>query len=138
MTKPNNKNLMIICEPIKTMDKVKAKKITKEDKEKEVIAEFEKHSNDIFETGINFALKLDEIKCKKIDFETFSEGLIRMHKRSVHQLMESNLNVMLGLKSDITHHIRGLKAMDELNKIACLTCDFSKGELKIHDQEQHN
>ena len=73
--------------------------------------------------------------------ETFSEGLIGMHKRSVHQLKESNLNVILGYKSDITHHIRVLEAMDELNKIACMTCEFrtnSKGELKIHEQEHHN
>ena len=79
-----------ICEPIKKKNKVKAKKITKEDKEKEVILEFKKDSNDIFETRINCGLKLDEIKCKQCDFDTFSEGLIRMHKRSVHQLKESN------------------------------------------------
>ena len=47
-----------------------------------------------------------------------------MHKGTIHQLKESNLNIILGFKSDITHHIRVLEAMDELNKIACITCDF--------------
>ena len=59
-----------------------------------------------------------------------------MHKGTIHQLKESNLNIILGFKSDTTHHIGVLEAMEELNKIACMTCEFrtnSKGELKIHE-----
>ena len=64
-----------------------------------------------------------------------------MHKRTVHHLKESNLNIILGFKNDIFHHLKVLEAMDEINKIVCKTCDFrtnSKGELKMHEQEHHD
>ena len=78
----------------KPNNKMKPKKRTNDDKEKEVIAEFENDSKEILETRINCGLKFDEIKCKKCDFETFSEGLFGVHRRTVHQVKESNLNVI--------------------------------------------
>ena len=56
-------------------------------------------------------------------------------------MKESNQNIIFGFKSDITLHIKVLEAMDELNKIACMKCEFktnSKGELTMHEQEHHN
>ena len=85
-------------------------------------------------------LDLSEIKCKKCNFETHSEGTLRKHKRTVHNLKESNLNIIIGFKADMQHHLVLLEAMEELNKVICERCDFrtnSKGLLKIHDQEQH-
>ena len=135
------KEALTAAETIKAKNKSKPKKITKQDREEEVIVEFEKDGKEILETRINCGLKLDEIHCKKCDFETFSEGQLRLHKRRVHQLKESNSNIILGFKNDITHHCKVLEAMDELNKVPCSLCDFrtnSKGELKIHKQEEHS
>ena len=134
----DSKNGAKVDEAVKT--KPKHRKLTKEEKEKMVIGEFEKDGKEIFETRTNCGLKLDEIKCKKCEFETFSDGLIRLHKRNYHQLKESNQNIILGFKNDIIHHRVVLEAMDELNKKVCTMCEFktnSKGELKIHEQEQH-
>ena len=62
-------------------------------------------------------LDLSELKCKKCTFETHSEGTLRKHKRNVHQLKESNLNIIIGFKTDMQHHLVLQEAMEELNKI---------------------
>ena len=120
--------------------KPKPKKVTKEDKENEIIAEFEMDNSEIFEARKNCGLDLTELKCKKCGFETHSEGMLRKHKRTVHQIKESNQNIILGFKNDAFHHVKLLEALGELNKIVCRSCDYktnSKGELKIHEHENH-
>ena len=71
-------------------NKPEPKKLTKEDRENEVISEFENDCNDIFESRKNCGLDLSEIKCKTCRFETHSEGLLRKHKRTKHDLKETN------------------------------------------------
>ena len=138
----NHQNSIDKAEVVKNKDnpKSKQKKPTKEEKEKEVIAEFEKDIQNVHTMRKNCGLDLSEIKCKKCNFETHSEGTLRKHKRTVHHLKESNLNIIIGFKADMQHHLVLLEAMEELNKVICERCDFrtnSKGLLKIHDQEQH-
>ena len=121
--------------------KPKPRKLTKEDKEHEVIAEFESDEKDIFEARKNCGLNLADFKCNKCSFETHSEGTIKKHKRTAHQIKESNENIILGFKNDIFHHFKLIEAVGELNKVRCRTCDYktnSRCELKMHVHEQHN
>ena len=83
-------------------NKPKPRKLTKEDEENEVIAEFESDEKDIFEARKNCGLNLTELKCNKCSFETHSEETIKKHKRTAHQIKESNQN-------DIFHHFKLLR-----------------------------
>ena len=106
------------------------KKLTKEDRENDVISEFENDCNDIFETRKNCGLDLSEIKCKTCSFDTHSEGLMRKHKRTAHRIKETNQNIILGFKNDMFHHLKLLEDLGELNKITCAACNYktnSKG-----------
>ena len=60
------KEALTATETIKAKNKSKPKKITQEDREEEVIVEFEKDGKEILETRINCGLKLDEIHCKRL------------------------------------------------------------------------
>ena len=114
--------------------------ISKEDRENEVISEFEKDCNDIFESRKNCGLDLAEMKCKTCRFETHSEGILRKHKRTAHRIKETNQNIILGFKNDVFHHLKLLEALGELDKITCGVCNYktnSKGELKLHEHERH-
>ena len=91
-------------------NKPEQKKLTKEDRENEVISEFENDCNGIFESRKNCGLDLSEIKCKTCRFETHSEGLLRKHKRTAHRIKENNQNIILGFKNDMFHHPKLLEA----------------------------
>ena len=84
---------------------------------------------------------MSEIKCEKCSFDTHSEGLIRKHRRTTHNIKETIQNIILGFKNDMFHHLVLLEALGELNKITCTSCNYktnSKGELEMHEQERHN
>ena len=115
-------------------------KVKKEDIENEIISEFEIDSAKIYTLMKDCGLELTGYKCKKCDYECHSDGL-RKHKRTTHQLNESNQNIMLGFKNDIGNYVYLLETMgDDLNQITCGKCEFkcnSKGDLKMHEKEIH-
>ena len=115
-------------------------KVKKEDIENEIISEFEIDSAKIYTLMKDCGLELTGYKCKKCDYECHSDGL-RKHKRTTHQLNESNQNIMLGFKNDIGNYVYLLETIgDDLNQITCGKCEFkcnSKGDLKMHEKEIH-
>ena len=118
-TRVNDKNLKQ-----KTFDTLKKPKISKakikELKEQRVIKGFEKDSETFCELRINCGLDVKSKKCKKCDFESHSEGLLRMHKEEDHKIKQTFVNLVLGFESDIQNHIEVLKAMDdEIDIIKC-------------------
>ena len=86
-------------------------------------------------------LELTGYKCKICDFESHSDGLLRKHNRTTHQLKETNQDIILGFKNDIGNYVYLLETMgDDVNQIICDKCAFkcnSKGELKMHEKEIH-
>ena len=58
-------------------------------------------SANIYKLMKDCGLELTGYKCKKCAFESHSDGLLRKHKRTSHQLKESNQNMILGFKIDI-------------------------------------
>ena len=99
----NHQNSGDKVEVVQNKDKPKSKlkKPTKEEKENEVIAEFEEDIQNVHIMRTNCGLDLSEIKCKKCNFETHSEGTLRKHKRTVHNLKESNLNTIVRFRADM-------------------------------------
>ena len=120
VTETESKNVETIT------NKPEPKKLTKEDREIEVISEFENDCNDIFGSRKNCGLDLSEIKCKTCRFETHSEGLLRKHQRTAHRIKETNQNIILGFKNDMFYHLKLLEALGELNKITCAACKTTK------------
>jgi hypothetical protein len=113
--------------------------------EKEGIEEFEKDEMNFLslkeKTGFDLTILVSVKSCNKCDFETHSEGRLRKHKQVMHQIKESNLNLIIGFKNDILSFVDTLKNMGiEMKEIRCQICDFkthSYGELKMHEQAMH-
>ena len=59
----------------------------------------------------------------------------------MHQIKESNLDIIIGFKNDILGFVDILKDMgEEIKEIRCQICDFkthSYGEVKMHEQAMH-
>ena len=45
--------------------------------------------------------KIGDWKCKKCDFDTHSEGLLRQHKVTSHNLKESKQKIIVGYELDM-------------------------------------
>ena len=69
----------------------------------------------------------------------YSEGLLRIHKRTIHNIKETIYNITFGFKSDTKHHAYLLVKMGEnIDKFICEKCDLktqSKGTITIHKSE---
>ena len=92
-TVENNVNLdriEIMGEPKKKAKLSKAK--IKELKEKKMLEAFEKDCAIFGEMRINCGLKTKYKTCRKCDFETHSEYLLRMHKERDHNLKQTFQN----------------------------------------------
>ena len=89
----------------------------------------------------NCGLDLGVNKCKKCEFVTHSEGILRKHKVNVHKVKESYENIILCFKTDFQSFCQLLKTMDEEpTTIKCNECEFktkNKGELQIHINNLH-
>ena len=125
---------------IQTKAKLSKSKI-KELKEAGIIKGFEKDCGTFFDLKINCGLDAKSQKCKKCDFETHSEGLLRMHKVKDHNLKETFQNIVLGFEFDLERHIQVLTAMGEdINTKKCDECEYktsSDGKLQMHRTNNH-
>ena len=118
-----------------------------DDLEKEVIKEFEKDDRNVLslkqKTGLDMMILVDVKSCKKCKFETHSEGELRKHEKSTHDLGNSNMDIIMGFKNDIKEYFNIFKDMgvgEEIEEMNCKICNFktkSNGELKMHEQEMH-
>ena len=93
------------------------------------------------EVRTNCGLDTESQKCKKCDFVSHSEGLLRQHKIVDHKLKETFQNQVLGFEIDLKKHLEVLQAMgEETHTIKCNKCEFkacSEGILKMHDNNNH-
>ena len=123
-------------ESVKEKPKGKKKKLTKDIIQTEIIEEFKKDGNRILEDRNDLGRDVYSKKCKKCDYETHSEGVLRVHKVEDHKLKESKENIIIGFNNDVKDHIAILTELQEnLNNVRCDQCDFtthSLGLLKIH------
>ena len=94
------------------------------------------------EIRIKCGLDVESQKCKKCDFVSHSEGLLRKHRVEYHKLNETFQNHFLGFEINIPKHIEVLKAMgDEVYTTKCDKCDYkvsSEGKLEMHKNNNHD
>ena len=94
-------------------------------------------------TGLDLTILVDVKNCCKCEFSTHSEGKLRKHKRTIHQVSESNMNIIFGFKKDIQEYFQIFKDMgvgEEIEENESQICEFrtkSNGEMKLHEQEMH-
>ena len=90
---------------------------------------------------IGSGLDIQSQKCKKCEFTTYSEGLLRQHKVMIHDCKETKQNVILGFESDMQRYKKVLESMEEgLEKFKCEECRFSchsDGKLTLHNLTTH-
>ena len=77
-----------------SLKNTKRKKITKDVIDEMLIAAFEKDAEAMFTELEDWGLDVYSQKCKKFDFETHSEGLLRQHKVKSHNIKESKQNII--------------------------------------------
>ena len=91
--------------------------------------------------GLDLTILVSVKSFNKCEFETHSEGRLRKHKRAMHQIKESNWDIIIGFKNDILCFVDILKDMgEEIKEIRCQICEFkthSYGEVKMHEQAMH-
>ena len=141
-TVENNVNLDRIEIMGETKKKAKLSKAKiKELKEKKMLEAFEKDCAIFGEMRINCGLDTKYKTCRKCDFETHSEYLLRMHKERDHNLKQTFQNLVLGYECDIGSHLEVLKPMEEpIDTVKCAECDFkscSEGKVEMHKVEYH-
>ena len=110
-------------------------------KEEKVVTEFEMDCFNYLNLRKNCGLDLGTQKCKKCDYTSHSEGLLRLHKVNIHKIKESHEKIVLGFQSDFQGYCDLLETMDEEPaKVKCKECEFkitSRGKLQIHMNETH-
>lgn len=83
----------------------------------------------------------EKIKCKKCDFVTYSEGMIRRHRVLKHKKQGTSQNMILGFESDMQEYSSILKWIGkDLNEFKCEECPFasySRGKLAFHKLSNH-
>ena len=110
-------------------------------KEERILNGFEKDTKKFLEVRINCGLDTESQKCKKCDFVSRSEGLLRKHRVEDHKLKETFQNMLLGYEIDLQKHIEVLQAMDEdIYTTKCDKCEFKasgEGKLEMHMNNNH-
>ena len=136
----NNKNRSeteSICDNKKKLSKSKIKEL----KEKKMLEAFEKDCELFGEMRINCGLDMHYKTCRKCDFETHSEYLLRIHKERDHNLKQTFQNLQLGYDCDLKAHIEVLKPMEEpIDTSKCPECYLkfcSEGKVEMHKVESH-
>ena len=113
----------------------------KELKERKMIEAFETDCAIFGEMRTNCGLDVKFKICRKCDFETHSEYILRMHKERDHNIKQTFQNLLLGYECDLQSHIEVLKPMEEpIDTINCTECDFkscSIGKIEMHKVEHH-
>ena len=123
----------------------KKKKISKAKikglKEESIIEAFEKDCVNLLKVKVDCGLDTKSQKCKKCDFESSSEGLLRRHKVKDHNLKETFRNIILCFEFDLHRHEEILKAIGEdINTTKCDQCDHKtsgEGKLSMHKTNNH-
>ena len=138
--KSEEENIELIVSKHKNKPKLSKSKI-KELLEANIIKGFEKDCKVMFELRMNCGLDVKSQKCKKCEFQTHSEGLLRRHKETEHNLKQTMVNLILGFECDIEKHVEVLKTMgEEEETIKCDQCEYkthSEGRLIIHENNTH-
>ena len=105
----------------------------KDFKENKIIEAFEKDCKLFGELRVNCGLDITHKTCRKCDFESHSEYLLRMHKEKDHNIKQTFQNLVLGYEYDVNSHIEVLKPMEEpIDIINCRKCNYkccSEGKL---------
>ena len=113
----------------------------KELKEKRILETFKKDCAVFGEMRINCGLDVKYKTCRKCDFETHSEYLLRIHKERDHSIKQTFQNLILGYECDLQSHIEVLKPMEEpIDTFKCTECDLklcSEGKIEMHKVEHH-
>ena len=113
----------------------------KEMKEQKILNAFEEDSKKFLEIRVNCGLDVESQKCKKWDFVSHSEGLLRKHRVEDHKLKDSFQNLVLGYEIDLKKHIEVLQAMgEETHTSKCDKCEFKasgEGKLEMHKNNNH-
>ena len=113
----------------------------KEIKEERILKEFEKDCEKFLEVRKDCGLDIESQKCKKCDFVSHSEGLLRKHRVEDHKLKETYQNRVLGYEIDLNKHIEVLAAMGhDIYTSQCNKCDHkasSAGKLEMHKSNNH-
>ena len=126
---------------VKEKTKAKKNKLTKDAIQVNIIEEFKKDGENILEDRNDYGCDVFSKKCRKCDYETHSEGVLRLHKVEDHNTKESKENIIIGFKNDIEEHIKFLNEMEEkLKEIKCDQFSFmthSFGHLQIHVYSTH-
>ena len=101
-----------------------------DDLKNEVIEEFEKDERNILslkeKSGLDLTILVDVKNCSKCEFETHSEGKLRKHERSTHQVIDSNIKIIMGFKNDIQEYFNILNDMgvgEDIEEIDCQICE---------------
>ena len=81
-------------------------------------------------------------KCKKCDFDTISEGMLKRHKVLIHDSnRETNQSIILGFEADVHRHCKVLENKGHsLENFKCEECDYkiySSGKLTLHKLTTH-
>ena len=120
--------------------KLKKSKI-KELKENRILQACEKDCHQFGELRDNCGLDVRFKICKKCDFETHSEYLLRLHQERVHKIKQTFQNLVLGYECDLKSHIEVLIPMEEeIDNLNCTECDFkscTEGKIEMHKTEYH-
>ena len=144
-TSKNKDEENIMKKNIETTDKPpkpKRIKITKKVIEDRLISAYVFDAELMFIDFANSELELINQECKKCEFETHSEGMLRRHKVIIHDSgKETNQSIILGFEADVQRHCKVLESKGKsLENFKCEECDYkiySSGKLTLHQLTTH-
>ena len=141
ITKESPEQILDRLRKPKRKTKSTLKQQLKEESENIAFKEFVNESDDILDLRVKCGLDNTEHKCKKCEYQSHSEGHLKIHKRTIHNLKENVESIICGFKADTIHHAYLLETMGEnVDKFTCDKCEFkthSKGNFTIHNSDLH-
>ena len=122
--------------------KPKRTKITKKVIEERLISAYVWDAELMLKDFDNSELVLNNQECKKCEFDTHSEGMLRRHKVLIHDSgKETNQNIIIGFEADVQRHYKVLESKGKsLENFKCEECDYkiySSGKLTLHKLTNH-
>ena len=143
-TNPENQNPKTVEANIELIDKPKPKrtKITKKVIEDRLIAAYVWDAELMVKDFSNSELESMSQECKKCEFDTISEGMLKRHKVLIHDSnKETNQSIILGFEADVQRHCKVLEIKGQsLEHFKCEECDYkiySSGKLTLHQLTTH-
>ena len=122
--------------------KPKRTKITKKVFEERLIIAYVWDAELMLKDFDNSELVSNNQECKKCEFYTHSEGMLRRHKVLIHDSgKETNQNIIIGFEADVQRHYKVLESKGKsLENFKCDECDYkiySSGKLTLHKLTNH-